>query len=267
MTENPLNDRSVLSPVEILQLFIITFVFVAVFGAIAVLLGGKTLGLFSESLIILPAILFVWREKRPFFSTFRLKRVDGAIMLHSFAIGILLFILSDELDRIVTSVFPMPEIWMAAMQNLLQIHSVTDAVVLIITAVILAGFAEEMLFRGLLLRTLEHYREPASAIVLSSVFFAIVHFNPWTAIQITLLGLALGYMAWKSHSILPAVILHACNNFFSITLMNLPEAFNTWYFTGAHVRWPWLIIAILAIGPVFLSFNRICNKNDRCPVE
>ena len=154
---------------------------------------------------------------------------------------------------------------MNAMQNLLHVHTVTDAVVLFITAVILAGFAEEMLFRGLLQRTLEHYREPASAIVLSSVFFAIVHFNPWTAIQITLLGLALGYMAWKSHSILPAVILHACNNLFSITLLNLPEAYGKWYFTGVHVKWPWLITAILVIGPVFLSFNRLCDKNDHFP--
>jgi membrane protease YdiL (CAAX protease family) len=127
----------------------------------------------------------------------------------------------------------------------------------------MAGFAEEMLFRGLLQRTLEHYRDPAMAIVLTSVLFALAHFNPWVALQITFLGLALGYMAWKSRSILPAVIVHSGNNLLSILLINAPQHNVSWYATEEHVRWIWIALAILLIGPAFLTFSRYCDSAER----
>jgi uncharacterized protein len=257
------NDKSILAPTEIFQLFIVTFLFVVVFGTIALLVGGKILGLLSESLLILPAIILVWYQKRPFFRTFRMEKINPIILLYSFIISIVIFILGDELDRIISVFFPMPQIWLDSMQDLIKIHTVTDGIVLFITAVFLAGFAEEMLFRGMLQKTLEHYREPAHAIVLTSVFFALVHFNPWTAIQITLLGVALGYMAWKSQSILPSIILHGCNNLFSIILMNLQESSLHWYLSNGHVKVWLIVLALCAVVPLFLSFNTHCLRHNQ----
>jgi membrane protease YdiL (CAAX protease family) len=263
MLENTPNTNSILSPSEILQLFIVTFLFVVLFGAIAILVGGTTLGLLSESLIIVPALLLVWRQKRPFYLTFRLHKINTSLLLHSFAIGIVVFVIGDELDRLIASIFPMPQLWMDAMEKILEIHSVRDAVVIFTTAVIFAGFAEEMLFRGMLQQTIEKYRDPAHAIVFTAILFAIIHFNPWTALQITFLGLILSYLAWKSNSILPAVILHACNNLFSIILMNLPDQYVRLYCTENHVRVQWIGIALIVAVPLFISYHRQCEQTSQ----
>ena len=126
--------------------------------------------------------------------------------------------------------------------------------------VVFAAFGEEMLFRGVLQRSLEHFREPAIAIVLSSVLFSIIHFNPWAALQIMFLGLFLGYLAWKANSIFPAIVLHGINNLLSIILINIPEENLKWYSaTTKHVNLYLLIFAIIIIVPAIFSFNQACE--------
>jgi membrane protease YdiL (CAAX protease family) len=105
------------------------------------------------------------------------------------------------------------------------------------------------------------------AIVLTSVLFALAHFNPWVALQITFLGLALGYMAWKSRSILPAVIVHSGNNLLSIVLINTSQEDLSLYATEEHVRWIWIILALALIGPVFLTFSRHCEQFESRKTE
>jgi membrane protease YdiL (CAAX protease family) len=235
---------------------VFTFIFVLLFGSIAVLLGGPRLGLLSESLIILPAVVYVVITRRPFLRTFRIAPISTVLAGQTVLITLCTFVLGDALDRLIHRFFPMPEEWMEALVNLMTIDSFGDAVLLFSSAVLMAGIAEEMLFRGLIQRTLEHYRDPAMGIVLSSVFFALVHFNPWTAIQITLLGLVLGYLTWRTGSIVPAVILHSVNNLLSIALLNIPEQRLSWYGSENHVHWHWIAVALLVFIVTVRAFNR-----------
>ena len=251
MNEIDEKDDSILAPKTIFLLLLITVGTVLLVGSAAILLGGKSLTLLGEIAIILPAAIYVIGTRKPFVKTFRLNPVSGKIILLSIFISLSIFVLGDALDRLVASFFPMPQEMIDAVQSLMTIHSVIDAVILFSAAVIFAGFAEEMLFRGLLQRTLEHYREPAIAIVLTAVLFALAHFLPWTALQITFLGLILGFMAWKSDSVFPSIILHGTNNLLSILFMNMNEDSLKWYASGNFVSIWWtglaLVIFIIAI--------------------
>lgn len=256
------SDSSVLTPKQVFTVLVTTVLFVMFFGTAAVLLGGRTLALLAESLIILPALFYVWYFKAPFFRAFRLNRINLSILFYSIVITIAVFVLGDELDRIISGFFPMPLEWLETMKSMVRIRSAWDAVLLFSTAVVLAGFAEEMLFRGLLQRTLENYRDPAIAIVLSSVFFAMAHFNPWTALQITFLGLVLGYLSWKSNSILPSILLHSANNFLSILMINASEKQLAWYGTEKHVSPWWFFLALVVLVPAVIRFHRVCEEKD-----
>lgn len=80
--------------------------------------------------------------------------------------------------------------------------------------------AEEMVFRGALLRTLlkvfsseETPRwRPWMAIILSALLFAAVHGNLAQGIHAFLMGLLLGWMYWRTDSIVPGLTLHWVNN-------------------------------------------------------
>lgn len=238
-----------------LILFFLTAPLLAFFNSTLALLIG-------EVFMIVPAIVVVSRQQLPLLSTFRIKPLNTKIIPATIFLFIPIFILTDELDRLIQLVFPMPEIWLESLTDLVQFSTIIDGSVLVLAAVVVAPIAEEMLFRGMVQHTLEKYREPAMAIVLTSVLFALVHFNPWTSIQITLLGLALGYLTWRTGSILPAIVVHGLNNLISLLLMNVDESKLTWYSSGDHVKILWIIISFALIFPAFQIFKSITEKQN-----
>ncbi len=216
--------------------------------------------LLGELFLILPAAVYINKLDVPFWTTFRLRPVNIKLIGATLVFFLPIFIFIDELDRLVQHVFPMPKDWLDSLTDLVRFDGFFESSIIILAAVLVAPVVEEMLFRALVQRSLEKYLEPAIAIVLASVLFALVHFNPWTSIQITLLGLVLGYMTWKSGSIIPAVVLHGLNNLFSLLLMNVDESKLTWYARNGHVNFLWIVLAALFIFPAFQFFNRINEK-------
>ena len=91
---------------------------------------------------------------------------------------------------------------------------------IVVLVVVGAPLAEELLFRGYLLRTLEKYIGSVLAIVLSSFLFAIPHWQPgatWqeTAVLLTALGgvgLVLAIGAVLTDRLAPSIIAHAIFN-------------------------------------------------------
>jgi len=77
---------------------------------------------------------------------------------------------------------------------------------------LLAPLAEEIVFRGAVLRSLLSGRQPWVAIVISALIFAISHLNPVQMPHAFLVGLLLGWMYWRTGSILPGVVYHWANN-------------------------------------------------------
>ncbi len=257
------NDNSYFSPAQLAIIFIITFFLVTTIGAVIIFLGGTKYSLLSEIFIIIPSIIAAIYYKKPFRQTFRFNKISPAIFFNSLLISAAIFVIGDELDRLVYLLFPMPDMLMESLKQLMQINSVMDGVVLVMSGVVFAAFAEEMLFRGVLQKTLEKHRDPALAIVLSAVFFAIIHFNPWSALQIMFLGIFLGYLAWKTNSIYPSILLHGINNLVSMILLNLPEEKMAPYSTGNHVRLHWVILAIAVLIMATLALVRTQSGKNR----
>ena len=59
---------------------------------------------------------------------------------------------------------------------------------------IFAPIFEEWLCRGMVLRGLLTKMKPVWAIVISALFFAVIHGNPWQALNAFLIGLLMGYV-------------------------------------------------------------------------
>ncbi len=85
----------------------------------------------------------------------------------------------------------------------------------LIAAVIVAPASEEIIFRGFLFRGWARSDRAAwPAIVVISVLWAALHVQyDWTGIlQIFVIGLFLGWMRWRSGSLLLTILLHALFN-------------------------------------------------------
>ena len=250
-----------LTPADITRVLVITLMLFFVFSLSATFLDEKIVLLIGELLLIVPAVLYVRARRFPFFETFRLKPVQIGVLASTILLFLPVYVLTDELDRLIQHYFPMPDEWAQSILELVRFSSWPQTISILAAGVFFAAFSEEMLFRGLVQRSLEMIREPAAAIVSASVLFALVHFNPWSSIQILLLGIVLGYVAWKSGSILPSMLLHGLNNLLSILMINAPEESLHWY-AEEFVRPYWVAAGVFLLIPTWRLFSDACRRQD-----
>ena len=85
---------------------------------------------------------------------------------------------------------------------------------------VLAPVCEEWLCRGEVLRGLLNCRKaeggkgihPSVAIIVSALFFALIHANPWQAIPAFVLGCLFGYVYYRTGSLKLTMLMHCANN-------------------------------------------------------
>lgn len=80
------------------------------------------------------------------------------------------------------------------------------------------AICEELMMRGFILRVFEQRRGIIVAIIASSLLFGLFHIRLTQIIPLSMLGSILAILAWKSNSLIPAMIGHFVNNGASIIL-------------------------------------------------
>lgn len=95
----------------------------------------------------------------------------------------------------------------------------------IIGIAVLGPILEELLFRGAITRVLLKKYNPRKAIILSALVFGIFHINPAQVVVATLIGLLLGWIYYKTASLIPCILIHIINNSLSVySGLNYPDA-------------------------------------------
>ncbi len=84
----------------------------------------------------------------------------------------------------------------------------------ILAGVILAPITEEIIFRGVVLRSMLKMRwHPWVAIPISALLFSIMHGTTYQTIDIFPFGIIVGWLYWRTKSLLPGIVIHIANNF------------------------------------------------------
>ena len=123
--------------------------------------------------------------------------------------------------------------------------SILERVILTLTVVLAAPLVEEALFRGLLQGVLERRARPWFAIVGAAAPFALMH-GPTAAIFFFFWSLPLGWIAWRTGSIRPGIVVHALNNMVGLMALLAAGPIDP----GSLERGPGLIVAAVLILPV-----------------
>lgn len=85
-------------------------------------------------------------------------------------------------------------------------------VVALLAVALLPAICEEVLFRGAVQRALSTRLFPVAAVVVTAVLFAGYHMSLVQLLPVFVLGLALGALAHRSDSVVPAMTAHFLNN-------------------------------------------------------
>ena len=140
---------------------------------------------------------------------------------------------------------------------------------------IFAPIFEEWLCRGMVLRGLLTKMKPAWAIVISALFFAVIHANPWQALNAFLIGLMMGYVYYKTGSLILTMIIHFVNNGTSVILSNIEqfkdmEDLYLIEIMDKSTYYQIFTISVLILAACLWAFSRIKVENpwgniDRIP--
>ena len=203
--------------------------------------------LIGQGVILIPPIYFLTVKKQPILESLRIKTVSLETIKATLIFSTGVLIAFDMLDRIIHKFIPPPD-YIVDLGEIMRPDSALGYIFLFLAVVIVAPIGEEIVFRGFLQRFLEKYwKDITRAVLVTSLFFAMIHFNPFWTIQIYLLGVILGFLAWKTKSVLPSILLHIVNNGSAFILTNIEEGTIDFYLWNEQVSPVFILLAAFLI--------------------
>jgi sodium transport system permease protein len=180
--------------------------------------AGLTIALF-----LITPLTYAWWRGLHLTSTFRI--VSGGARTILWLPGLLL--LSCSAWTIAHEIFVFSEWIGIASLRLDQIAAANDTklalqqlplLLIWLTMAVVPAISEEVFFRGFALRCLQSIAKPSIAIFLSAVLFGLFHVLAGSILAVerflptAALGGLLAWLAWRSNSLLPGIVVHACHN-------------------------------------------------------
>ncbi len=198
---------------------------------------------------------------------FPFKRFSIPVLI-SMSISIIgIQIVTSEIDNLIRLIIPMPEYIAKISHNLVTNHSWS----VILGLVVVGPWAEEFLFRGLILRGfLKHYTVKKS-IFISALLFGLFHFNPWQFVGAFIGGILLAWLYVKMKSLWLCFIGHSLMNALAVIATFIEARVPDFLgeptkVTGFLLFWLDLLGLFLAVFGIWL-LNRIFIKQGNHVAE
>ncbi len=120
-----------------------------------------------------------------------------------------------------------------------------------LNACIFGPIMEEICFRGLILDGLLKTRcRPWLAILISALLFALLHGFGANFVTAMLFGILVGWLYWRTGSIIPGIIIHITNN--SLTAIDISNQTNIFYLIT-------LVVGLVLLAYCLWWFWKRCN--------
>lgn len=129
----------------------------------------------------------------------------------------------------------------------------------LLSAVVLAPIAEELIYRGIVLRCAAKV-SGRFAIFFSAFIFGIMHGNPYQFVLGFLIGIPLAMVTLKTGSIIPAIICHMANNLVA-SVSVIVEYFNE----DISNIIPWICLPVFFITGLIVIISAASSGRIRLP--
>lgn len=172
-------------------------------------------GAISTLVFFLFSAVYCLIRRMSFARLFPFERIGGAMLAMLCVVGLTFSLMSNYAASLVTDVFSLFGVRNRG-GDVIREGTLPSVFLYYLTVAVLPALAEEFAFRGVVMGSLRKYSD-ALALVISSAAFALMHGN-FVQIPFTFCcGLAFGFIAIRTNSLLPAIIIHFFNNALSVT--------------------------------------------------
>lgn len=203
------------------------------------------------------SILYSLITKSNLGKTYPLEKIGFKLTYHLCAIGLAVAMIANYVSNILLALFD--SIGLQAITDTeYDCDSVLDIVLFYVTVAVLPALIEEFAFRGVILNIFRKYSD-GLAVLVSGVTFGLMHGNFAQIPFALVVGLVLGYIAVKTNSLLPGIIIHFMNNALSVTFTLLST--NTDLSDSAVNLIDSLVLIVIGILAL-LSFSVLSRKHS-----
>jgi hypothetical protein len=146
----------------------------------------------------------------------RLRKPDVPLLILS-VLGLVALIPVVQWAGILNEQLPLPEVvreWDQAQMELVEKILLGDFSIFFSLAMLALtpALCEELMFRGYVQRQAERGLGAAGGILLSGIIFGLYHLRLTQALPLSLLGIYLAYLAWRTGSLWIPILIHFLNN-------------------------------------------------------
>ncbi|MEZ4386670.1 MAG: CPBP family intramembrane glutamic endopeptidase [Candidatus Krumholzibacteriia bacterium] len=167
--------------------------------------------------VVLPCAGVAWWHGQSLAATFDLRSTRTWLTL-GLGAGLLAWLPASVLADVSSRLRPAGPEYLEFLQQHLPTTLFGTALAFLAAGVI-APLAEELVFRGLLYRAARQRWGPLEAAALTSLFFAIAHWEPWSLFGLVGLGVLLCWLYERTGSLLVPMLAHGAHNVLSLALM------------------------------------------------
>ncbi|MBL8994198.1 MAG: CPBP family intramembrane metalloprotease, partial [Spirochaetia bacterium] len=196
--------------------------------------GGKGNGhhLILGMTIVFQGLFFVWLTHfifknwhgRPAMEYFRIRAAPIHLILASAAGAVVLIPFFSAITEFFLRLFPVLRDLKFDGDGLLQAKRPWEWVFMILAIGVTPAVCEEFLFRGYFQRTLERTLRAPMLYLVSGTIFALIHQNYFGLIQLTLVGIYLGFVYHRAGSLLASGAAHFSYNTALVIFVNTPAS-------------------------------------------
>jgi uncharacterized protein len=177
------------------------------------------------------------------------EKISIPILLSLIAFLLLITIFTEPIDNLL----PVPD-WF----NEIMLKVVSTDIYSFITVVVIAPIFEELILRGVILDGFLKSYNPRKAILLSAFAFGLFHLNPWQFVPAFIGGLYLGWIYYRTQSIIPCIVIHSVNNLIAFLMLVYDPNYTLIKFFDGNMLSYFLTILISII--LFTFGIRVLNE-------
>ncbi|MEM6688276.1 MAG: ABC transporter permease subunit/CPBP intramembrane protease [Planctomycetota bacterium] len=206
-------------------------------------------------LILVPTLLMATVLTTSLKDSLRVRLGRPSSLLVAAVLGIALHPSYVMLASLISYAYPISEQAAASMKPFSDQIMAAPWLSAVFLMALVPAVCEELAFRGFIFGGLVRNRGRLRAVLVTALMFGVSHGVLQQSIAATVMGVLLGYVALKTGSVLPGILIHLANNALSVSLPRIADSTSpvasmivTTSETGAPVYHPIYIIGSIAVA-------------------
>ena len=215
-------------------------------------------------MILAPALLMATMLTTSLRSSLRINMPHWTTLPLAVLLGVTLHPMYMALAKFISYTYPISEQAAAAMKPFAEQISSAPWLSVVLLMALLPAVCEELAFRGFIFGGLVRQNRKLRAVIITAVMFGISHGVLQQSIAATIMGLMLGWVALRTGSVLPGILIHFTNNALSVSLERIAKSewegaslFLTQTDAGPAYQPLWIVVSIGVAVTCLIYFSTL----------